>query len=93
MKIKTNVLERYLRHTQMTRTELARLMGVEAAEVDKMLDGRALGEDTARRFIRYFSANKARRYVKKTEQDAEQIEQFVNEDERFSDNFGDGDLL
>jgi len=93
MKIKTKVLEGYLRHTQMTKTEFAQALGVNIYEVNKMLDGKRLSEETLRKFIRYFSADKAQRFVKKTETCAERIEQLIDEDERFSDNFGDDDLL
>lgn len=38
---------------------LAREMGVTVAEVEKLLNGETVGEETARRFVYYFGADEA----------------------------------
>jgi hypothetical protein len=47
----------------MSNAELARGMGVSLAEVAKMLDGEAVGVNTTRKFIRYFTADEAQDYI------------------------------
>lgn len=63
MKIKTRRLEAYLRHTQLTTADLARRMGVSVSEIERLLDGKAVGINTARKFIRYFSAEEAQHLI------------------------------
>jgi len=63
MKIKTKKLRAYLIRKKMSNEELARAMGVSVAEIDKMLDGEAVGINTARKFIRYFSADEAQALI------------------------------
>ena len=38
---------------------MAREMGVTVAEVEKLLNGETVGEETARRFVYYFGADEA----------------------------------
>lgn len=59
MKIKTELLQAFLDKYGITAAILAREMGVTVAEVEKLLDGKAVNEETARRFIYYFGADEA----------------------------------
>ena len=59
MKIKTELLQDYLDEHELTAAILARNMGVNTAEVEKLLSGIAVNEETARRFIYYFGADEA----------------------------------
>ena len=59
MKIKTELLQAFLDKYAITAAILAREMGVAVAEVEKLLGGMAVGEETARRFIYYFGADEA----------------------------------
>ena len=59
MKIKKELLQAFLDKYGITAAILAREMGVTVAEVEKLLSGKAVNEDTARRFIYYFGADEA----------------------------------
>ena len=59
MKVKTELLQAFLDKYAITAALLAREMGVAVAEVEKLLDGKAVNEETARRFIYYFGADEA----------------------------------
>ena len=59
MKVKTELLQAFLDKYGITAAILAREMGVAVAEVEKLLGGTAVGEETARRFIYYFGADEA----------------------------------
>ena len=59
MKIKTELLQNYLDEQELSAAILARNMGVNTAEVEKLLSGIAVGEETSRRFIYYFGADEA----------------------------------
>ena len=59
MKIKTELLQAFLDKYGITAAIQAREMGVAVAEVEKLLSGTAIGEETARRFIYYFGADEA----------------------------------
>ena len=59
MKIKKELLQAFLDKYAITAAILAREMGVAVAEVEKLLGGTAVGEETARRFIYYFGADEA----------------------------------
>ena len=59
MKIKKELLQAFLDKYAITAALLAREMGVAVAEVEKLLSGTAVGEETARRFIYYFGADEA----------------------------------
>ena len=63
MKIKTELLQNYLDEQELSAAILARNMGVNTAEVEKLLSGIAVGEETARRFIYYFGADNAAEYI------------------------------
>lgn len=63
MKIKTELLQNYLDEHELTAAILARNMGVNTAEVEKLLGGIAVNEETARRFIYYFGADNAAEYI------------------------------
>lgn len=63
MKIKTELLQDYLDEQEITATILARNMGINAAEVEKLLSGTAVNEETARRFIYYFGADNAAKFI------------------------------
>lgn len=63
MKIKTELLQNYLDEHELTAAILARNMGVNTAEVEKLLSGIAVNEETARRFIYYFGADNAAEYI------------------------------
>ena len=59
MKIKKELLQAFLDKYAITAAILAREMGVAVGEVEKLLSGTAVGEETARRFIFYFGADEA----------------------------------
>ena len=59
MKVKTELLQTFMQKYELSAAILAREIGVAVAEVEKLLDGTAVGEETARRFIFYFGADEA----------------------------------
>ena len=59
VKIKKELLQAFLDKYAITAALLAREMGVAVAEVEKLLSGTAVSEETARRFIFYFGADEA----------------------------------
>ena len=59
MKIKKELLQAFLDKYGITAAIMAREMGVTVAEVEKLLSGTAVNEETARRFIYYFGADEA----------------------------------
>lgn len=63
MKIKKELLRHYLSEQKMTTAILARNMGVNAAEIERLLNGLAVEEETARRFIYYFGADDAAKFI------------------------------
>ena len=63
MKIKTKKLRAYLIRKKMSTEDLAQAMGVSVAEINKMLNGQAVGINTARKFIRYFTAGEAQALI------------------------------
>jgi len=63
MKIKTKVLHEYMQSKEMTVTDLAKEMEVDAAEIEKLLNGESVSEDVARSFIFYFGANEALSFI------------------------------
>lgn len=63
VKIKKELLQAYLDKEQITSEILARDMGVSIAELDKLLNGEAVIEATARQFIHYFGADEAAQLI------------------------------
>jgi transcriptional regulator with XRE-family HTH domain len=63
MKVRTEKLREFLKDNSMTTADLAREMGVSVSEIEKMLDGQTVGINTARKFIRYFTAGEAQRLI------------------------------
>lgn len=59
MKVKTELLQAFMQKYELSTAIMAREMGVAVAEVEKLLSGTAVGEETARRFIYYFGADEA----------------------------------
>lgn len=59
MKVKTELLQAFMQKNELSAAILAREMGVTVGEVEKLLGGTAVGEETARRFIYYFGADEA----------------------------------
>ena len=59
MKVKTELLQAFMQKYELSAAILAREMGVTVGEVEKLLGGTAVGEETARRFIYYFGADEA----------------------------------
>lgn len=59
MKVKTELLQAFMQKYELSAAILAREMGVTVGEVEKLLCGTAVGEETARRFIYYFGADEA----------------------------------
>ena len=57
MKVKTELLQAFMQKNELSAAILAREMGV------KLLDGKAVSEETARRFIYYFGADNAAEYI------------------------------
>lgn len=63
MIIKKELLQHYLSEQKMNAAILAKNMGVTAAEIEQLLNGLAVGEETARRFIYYFGADDAAKFI------------------------------
>ena len=63
MKVKTELLQAFMQKYELSAAILAREMGVTVAEVEKLLSGTAVNEETARRFIYYFGADEAVKMV------------------------------
>ena len=59
MKIKKELLQAFMQKYELSAAILAREMGVTVAEVEKLLNGETVNEETARRFIYYFGADEA----------------------------------
>lgn len=59
MKVKTELLQAFMQKYELSAAILAREMGVTVAEVEKLLSGETVNEETARRFIYYFGADEA----------------------------------
>ena len=59
MIIRKKLLQAYLDKHEMTTAILARDMGVDEQEIKTLLDGGAVNEATARKFIYYFGADEA----------------------------------
>ena len=60
MKVKTELLQAFMQKYELSAAILAR---VAVGEVEKLLDGKAVSEETARRFIYYFGADNAAEYI------------------------------
>ena len=63
MKVKTELLQAFMQKYELSAAILAREMGVTVGEVEKLLCGTAVNEETARRFIYYFGADNAAEYI------------------------------
>ena len=63
MKIKTKMLAAYLESKGMTGAAFAREIGVDPAEVEKMLNGEPVDEPTARKFIFHLGADDAQHFI------------------------------
>ncbi len=59
MKIKQELLQAFLDKYGITAAMLAREIGVDEREIQTLLDGGAVNEATARKFIYYFGADEA----------------------------------
>lgn len=59
MIIKKELLQAFLDKYKISAEILARNMGVNVAEIEKLLRGEAVNEAAARRFIYYFGADEA----------------------------------
>ena len=59
MKIKKELLQAFLDKYGITAALLARDMHVDEKEIKTLLEGGAVNEETARKFIYYFGANEA----------------------------------
>ena len=59
MKVKTELLQAFMQKYELSAAILAREMGVAVGEVEKLLNGETVNEETARRFIYYFGADEA----------------------------------
>jgi len=56
VKVKGNVLRQVMKRYGVGVADLARGMGVDASEVQKMLNGEVLDIETSRKFMNFFSA-------------------------------------
>ena len=63
MKIKVHLLQAYLDKHKLSVSDLAKEMEISVTELEKLLNGEAVDQKTARRFIYYFGAKKAQRFV------------------------------
>lgn len=63
MKIKQELLQAFLDKYGITAAMLAREIGVDEREIQTLLDGGAVNETTARKFIYYFGADEAMKMI------------------------------
>lgn len=63
MKIKQELLQAFLDNYGITAAMLAREIGVDEREIQTLLDGGAVNEATARKFIYYFGADEAMKMI------------------------------
>ncbi len=63
MKIKQELLQAFLDKYGITAAMLAREIGVDEREIQTLLDGGAVNEATARKFIYYFGADEAMKMI------------------------------
>lgn len=63
MIIKGKKLKKLLQSRKLTPQAFADKLGVDVAEVDKMLAGIAVGYETARKFVYFLTANCAQYYI------------------------------
>lgn len=63
MKVKTKMLQAFLQTKGMTKEVFAEEIEVNLSEVEKMLNGEAVDEKTARKFIYYLGAGEAQRFI------------------------------
>jgi plasmid maintenance system antidote protein VapI len=63
MKIKKELLLAFMKNNAMSNESLANALGIAVAEVEKMLNGEAVGEYTARKFIFYLGADEAQKII------------------------------
>jgi plasmid maintenance system antidote protein VapI len=63
MKVKTKLLQAFMEKHKMTAAGLAQEIEISVSEVEKLLNGEAVDERTARKFIYYFGAGEAQRLV------------------------------
>ena len=59
MKIKKELLQAFIDKYGISAALLARDMGIDEKEIKTLLEGGAVDEETARKFIYYFGANEA----------------------------------
>ena len=63
MKVKVILLKKYMKQKEMSPEKLASVMDVKVSEVEKMLNGEVVTEDTAIAFIEYLGADKAQELI------------------------------
>jgi len=63
VKIKQELLQAFLDKYGITAAMLAREIGVDEREIQTLLDGGAVNEATARKFIYYFGADEAMKMI------------------------------
>lgn len=63
MKIKKELLQAFLDKYSISTAILAQEMNVNQAEIEKLLNGEKVGEETARRFVYYFGADEAAKMI------------------------------
>lgn len=63
MIVKREKLKDYLDKRKFTRAEFAKQLGVEVSEVDKLLNGERVEQDTAHKLIYFFKAELAQHYI------------------------------
>lgn len=63
MKVKTELLQTFLDKYKITAALLARDMGVNTADIETLLRGDYVSEETAKKFIYYFGADEATKMI------------------------------
>lgn len=63
MVVKKEKLKSFLDKEGLTKSEFAKLLGVDISEVDKMLSGESVGYDTSKKFIYYLKAYRAQKMI------------------------------
>lgn len=63
MLVKKEKLKSFMETKNLSKEQFAEILNVETGEIEKMLNGEAVGLDTSRKFIRFFKAEVAQHYI------------------------------
>ena len=63
MKIKPNLLKKFLREQKMSIKDFAKASKLKMSEIKKLLNGEVVSEEIAHYFIGYFGAEEAQQFI------------------------------